>query len=209
MEWLWNLDQSGFRFFHLALRNPVLDPLMWVLSTTGLGYVQVLAVLLGPLAFSRRFRQPRPPGLREAARVLSAATWQSWRDSIHVVGPLLTVIAVSGVVFSGGSKLLVERDRPSNLALAQPAEGFYANSFPSGHSTTSFAIAAMLLLICWGTPYRKWGYGALVWAVLVGISRIYRGIHWPSDVLAGAFAGMVAAALCHLTLRKLGRAAQA
>lgn len=65
-------------------------------------------------------------------------------------------------------------------------------SFPSGHSTTIFTVAGILSLYL-----RR---SALVWllaaaALLIGISRIAVGVHWPLDVLGGAFGGWLAAVL--------------
>ena len=64
-----------------------------------------------------------------------------------------------------------------------PAEYAYA-SFPSGHTTTAFAAAVILAL--W---YPRWAGVWLTLAVLVGLSRVMLGSHFPSDVLAGALLG--------------------
>jgi len=60
------------------------------------------------------------------------------------------------------------------------------HSFPSGHTTTIFALAAVLCLQIRGIGWR--GLFILV-AVLTGISRAAVGVHWPLDILAGAFGG--------------------
>jgi undecaprenyl-diphosphatase len=116
---------------------------------------------------------------------------------------MLFAIAFSGLVLSGVTKKQVERERPSNFEFAQPQETFYYNSYPSGHTTTSFAIAFMLVFITWDTPRRHWGFLAIGWASLVGLSRIYRGVHWPTDVMGGVCAGLVAACLAYLLARRL------
>lgn len=63
-------------------------------------------------------------------------------------------------------------------------------SFPSGHTADAFAFAIALGLI-----YPKWYFifPAILWALLVGCSRMWLGVHFPSDVLAGAFIGSVCA----------------
>jgi len=60
------------------------------------------------------------------------------------------------------------------------------NSFPSGHTTTIFALAAVLCM-----QFRSIGWRGLfiLIAVLAGISRAVVGVHWPLDILAGAFGG--------------------
>lgn len=58
-------------------------------------------------------------------------------------------------------------------------------SFPSGHTVTIFALATALALI-----WRRLAWPAFAMAILVGLSRIAVGAHWPSDVLAGAWIGI-------------------
>ena len=66
------------------------------------------------------------------------------------------------------------------------------HSFPSGHATTVFALAALFVL---GFRLRAWSVVPIAVATLVGVSRCVVGVHWPLDVLGGAFGGWLAAAL--------------
>ena len=61
-------------------------------------------------------------------------------------------------------------------------------SFPSGHATTAFALAAVL-----GFLSERWFYPALLLAAMIGLSRLTLGVHYPSDVLAGAVVGLLGA----------------
>ena len=58
-------------------------------------------------------------------------------------------------------------------------------SFPSGHSGAAFAVCMVIFFEC---P-KKYGIPALVLAVLIALSRLYVGVHYPSDVIAGALLG--------------------
>jgi undecaprenyl-diphosphatase len=78
-----------------------------------------------------------------------------------------------------------------------PQESWQFNAFPSGHTAAAFGVATMLALLTRGTKYRRVGQVGLVWATLVGISRIYRGVHWPTDVLGGALAGGLGALIVY------------
>lgn len=199
VQWLWQFDQDAYRAIHIGLHRDWLDPLFWIVSSSGLGWVQAIVVLILPVLASHRRGELLHPG-----RSLFRGAWQSWRDPIYLVGPMLFAIAFSGLVLSGVlKKMLIERERPSNFSFAHPQETFYYNSFPSGHTTTTFAVAFMLLFVTWDTPHRRWGRGAMVWACLVGFSRIYRGVHWPTDVLGGVFAGLVSACLAYLLARRV------
>ena len=97
-------------------------------------------------------------------------------------------------------KHLVERTRPWLVVeglIPLIAEGD-PNSFPSGHTTAAFAA----VVVWWKTLPWTWGrVGALALAVLMGCSRLYVGVHFPSDVLAGAAVG----ALCALAALALWR----
>lgn len=76
-----------------------------------------------------------------------------------------------------------ERDRPS-LWTTLVTESSY--SFPSGHAMLSSAIAFIIILLLWNTRYRWWAVvsGGL-YAFIVGATRLYLGVHFPSDVVAG------------------------
>lgn len=73
------------------------------------------------------------------------------------------------------------------------------NSMPSGHTVASFAGLVMLGLLA---PKIKWFTWSL--AIVIGVSRVCVGDHWPSDVILGAFIGMVAADLVKAALKHYG-----
>jgi membrane-associated phospholipid phosphatase len=92
-------------------------------------------------------------------------------------------------------KSIVKRDRPY---ITYPEidnvveESSY--SFPSGHTSSAFATATSLSMV-----YPKWYVIApsFLWAGAVGYSRLYLGVHYPTDVLAGAIIGSGSAFLCY------------
>ena len=87
----------------------------------------------------------------------------------------------------------VARVRPYELiqglnCLVGPQDDF---SFPSGHTTNSLACAWVLFR----RAPRKWGVTALVAAILISLSRLYVGVHYPTDVFGGAVIGICSACL--------------
>lgn len=106
---------------------------------------------------------------------------------------------VLATLFVHGIKETLAVERP---VLVLPREQFhvigrayYAMAFPSGHATTAFMLAGVILLHL-GEPWRRrLAIPLLGLATLIGISRIVVGAHWPLDVLAGAAGGWLVAVL--------------
>jgi undecaprenyl-diphosphatase len=81
------------------------------------------------------------------------------------------------------TKLAIERPRPSVFL---PLTQVTSYSYPSGHAMASATLALTLLVVCWRTRWR-WAvlFGGAVYAPAVAFSRLYLGVHYPSDILAG------------------------
>ncbi|HFC8518581.1 phosphatase PAP2 family protein [Neisseria weaveri] len=74
------------------------------------------------------------------------------------------------------------------------------SSFPSGHSTFAASLAVVLVLVYWHSPYRRIiCIVAVLFAFLMGISRMVLGVHYPTDVLAGWVTGSVTVLAVYLS----------
>ena len=91
----------------------------------------------------------------------------------------------------------VPRHRPFEHQLGRHEHG---HSFPSGHATTAFAGATMLAVLL-----PRYRVPVLVLASLVALSRLYNGVHYPTDVVAGAAAGAAIALLLRAASRRRSR----
>jgi membrane-associated phospholipid phosphatase len=96
------------------------------------------------------------------------------------------------------TKQLFARERPSLWESISPEDTF---SFPSGHAMGSMTLAWVCLLLAWRTPWR-WPVTivAMLFTVIVGLSRVYLGVHYPSDILAGWTAASVWTVCCFLAV---------
>ena len=104
-------------------------------------------------------------------------------DQNRETGRLLTSTFISTGVIVWGMKEIIGRKRPLDDVVGNPA-------FPSGHTAYAFAGATLL-----GNRYPKLRIPLYIGAGLVGITRIYLGRHYASDVIAGAAVGTITGAL--------------
>ena len=113
-------------------------------------------------------------------------------------------VALLGTLWVHGLKPLFDIPRPPavlpDVNVIGPA--YRANTFPSGHATTAFAIGGLYAV---GLRFRTGYVIFLSAATVAALSRAVVGVHWPLDILAGAFGGWLAAVvsirLAHKTLR--------
>lgn len=107
----------------------------------------------------------------------------------------LLALAVGFVLTNLAIKPLVGRVRPwlTVEGLTALVAEHDPHSFPSGHTCAAFAAACAWR---WYLP-KGWGNAALVCAVLMGFSRLYVGVHFSTDVLAGALIGVLSAWSVH------------
>ena len=119
------------------------------------------------------------------------------KTGVIMMAALLVDVLLCNVLI----KNLVARTRPyevvDGLKLLIEKQSDY--SFPSGHTGSSFASAIVL----WKELPKKYGVMALIVAVLIAYSRLYVGVHYPSDVLAGVVIGTVLALVSVWLVKKI------
>lgn len=160
MEWLQTLDFQILDGIQSTLKCGALDVIMTIVSKLGGGIIWGFFGILF-LFFKKR----RINGIAILGALIAAA--------------LLTEFAI---------KLIFLRERPFELnpehvLIISPPFG---TSFPSGHTTTSFAAAVQFFRI-----NKRCGSIACGFAALVAFSRLYLYVHFPSDVLAGCVLGLL------------------
>jgi membrane-associated phospholipid phosphatase/phosphoglycolate phosphatase-like HAD superfamily hydrolase len=152
----------------------------------------------------------RTAGLRSLSELL--AVLGSW----VVIAPL-TIVVVALLLRSGRrwsalfvalcviAEALIGPALKSLFGLPRPeadlaVKQFSGHGFPSGHAMAAASLSLALAMVAWPTRWRRLALaGAIVWTLLIGLSRVYLGAHWPSDVAGGWAAGAVLAfGLCVL-----------
>ncbi|MEP6908092.1 MAG: phosphatase PAP2 family protein [Pseudoxanthomonas sp.] len=143
-----------------ALAGPGLDGLFMLVSKIGYEGVVVIDILL----------------------VIVLLMLRHWREASFTATAFL-----GSALLNLGAKQFFQRHRPTLWESISPEDTF---SFPSGHAMGSMTLAMTVILLAWPS---RWRWPALVLAsaftVLVGYSRVYLGVHFPSDILAGWTAG--------------------
>lgn len=153
------------------------------------------------------------PGMTILATTAAAAMALLWRQWTPVV--LVAATAAGSVTITVVGKLAVGRARPPLADAVPPYLDSF--SFPSGHATNSTAIAGMVAYLLVRRQQRAGARtatiaGAAVFAVAMGLSRVYLGLHWLTDVLVAWALGLawltvvVTAHRLFLTLRRRGPA---
>lgn len=126
----------------------------------------------------------------DIALVLVLAWKRRLRESIFAAAAL-----AGSALLNLAAKQFFARERPSLWESISPEDSF---SFPSGHAMGSMTLAVVLVLLAWPSRWR-WPVlvAMLVFVPMVGLSRVYLGVHYPSDILAGWAAACAWAVGCY------------
>jgi undecaprenyl-diphosphatase len=120
-----------------------------------------------------------------------------WRKKLYVfVEGVIAVILARGLL-TEIIRFFYHHERPFSFYGFSPLIAESGWSFPSGHATWFFALATVVWYV-----NRKWGIAYFVLATLMGIARIYTGVHWPFDIIAGAMLGVLSGIFVRWLLKK-------
>ncbi|WP_225821564.1 phosphatase PAP2 family protein [Streptomyces naphthomycinicus] len=127
----------------------------------------------------------------------AAAVWLVWRRAAWWTALWLAVTCAAATVVQQSTKAAVDRPRP---VWRDPVDSAHYAAFPSGHAMTATVVCGLLLWLLhrhrpgralWRTAVAA----ALVSVVGVGVTRVWLGVHWPSDVLGGWLFGALLVAV--------------
>jgi len=149
------------------------------------------------------------PGLIITGVVSLVELWRRKRFDLRA--GWATMAYLGAVACNIGLRILVGRQRPSVSyiphVLPELQMGFQRFCYPSGHAGTALVAFASLIVLAWAWPRLR--VGVLTAGVLLilccGYGRVYMGVHWPTDVLAGYLLGTSWLAIGLLVGRRDGR----
>ena len=155
-----------------GLHSPVLDKIMVAITTLGDAGLIWIALAV-VLMFTKKYR----------------------KCGVTMAVALIIML----VVGNGVLKNIFMRERPCwiDTSIALLIENPHDYSFPSGHTYSSIAAATVILL-----RSKKAGIAAMVMAVLIAFSRMYLFVHFPTDILASLFLGLVTAVAAHFLIER-------
>jgi undecaprenyl-diphosphatase len=176
MEDILELDRKLFIELNSSFRSPFVDQLMYFLTET---YVWIPLHLFLLYLIIKTFRK------------------QTWMVLLAIT---LTIVLADQVT-SAFMKPFFERLRPSHEpSLAEQV--FLVNQyrggkfgFASSHAANTFGVAMLMWLVL--KPYRPWIGLLFLWAVFVSYTRIYLGVHYPGDIIAGFLVGFFSAMVAY------------
>lgn len=160
-DFIQQFDEQVLVWIAEYVRCGLLDPFMKLY--TQLGNTGMLFIVLGIVLLF--FKQTRKAGASALCAML--------------IGLVVVNLTIKPLVARARPWLVIEN-------FVNLVEEHDPNSFPSGHTNAAFAFA---IAVCMSTPKKWMKIAAVCMAAVMGLSRLYVGVHFPSDVLAGAAVG--------------------
>lgn len=158
--------------FIISFRSPELNKILQFITNIGDIYGYLAVGSISSIAFYLKFK--------------------NWRFVIQMIF-VLAISALSNLAL----KQVINRPRPDVEHLVSVA----TLSYPSGHAMSAISFYGFLIYLCNGFKINKWIKLGLIFFItilifLIGISRIYLGVHFPSDIAGGFIAGLIWVAFC-------------
>ena len=178
---LHRLDTEIFLFFN-GLNHDIVDPFMATVSGRWIWVPMYLAIA-------------------------ACVVWRyGWKRGVIVIAAACVAVGVADFVCASVIRPVIGRLRPANIENPISYMVHVVNDyrggrfgFPSCHAANTFALAVFTAL---QFRVRRYSVFIFVWTALLCYSRIYLGVHYPGDILAGAVVGSAAATALYFSIRR-------
>jgi undecaprenyl-diphosphatase len=169
---MFSLDERVFQWIYAVGHHNAFSDVLAVIFAEYLPYVLVLAFLV--LVYYQK----------------------GWRRKVYLFCEAALAIILARGIVTVVIQYFYHEVRPFSFYNFTPLFPETGWSFPSAHAAWFFALATAI----WYAN-RKWGWWFFALATLMGIARIYAGVHWPIDIVGGAVIGIACAVLIHWILK--------
>ena len=134
--------------------------------------------------------------------IVGVAALFLWHTEHKISARLLLAATIGNILLNGALKLVYHRQRPSVFAWQTTA---VSSSFPSGHAMSATVVYGTVAYLLMRLQKHRWARmltltGAVILIVLICLTRLYLGVHYPSDVIGGVIIGLAWASFCMATL---------
>jgi undecaprenyl-diphosphatase len=166
------LDQQAFQFIYAAAHRNAFWNVLAIIFAEYLPYFMVAAFLV--LVYYQK----------------------GWRRKVYLFCEAALAIILSRGILTEVIRYFYHEPRPFSFYGLVPLFNETSWSFPSGHAAWFFALA----MAVWFAN-RKWGWWYFALALIMGVARVYAGVHWPIDIIGGAAIGVASSLFIHWLLK--------
>jgi len=128
--------------------------------------------------------------------LLLVVSQAGWRQKVFFFSEAAIAVILSRGLITEIIRFFYYSPRPFEALRFQSLIPESGSSIPSGHAAFFFALATIIFFY-----NRRWGVWYFVFSLLISIARIFAGVHWPSDIIAGAVVGVLSGIFVHLLLK--------